>query len=271
MRLRTVLLLFTCSFLGGLLVSKVDGETKNDLSAQAEPTVDSPVQEPLVEKTLDASPLPTAVEHAIDSLKLSGIDKTIADSIGSDEFGVKLRRTLIAGNHQDEVSFEAAHALGERYLKEFQQNPIQGLASISQALSALPASQFPIERGSLLIAASTLPGQERVVNDMARREFLEKAVPPRPNPEAAKTPEEQNEAANSSPAMALPIAAHAAFIKTASDALSAMRGTIDGMLVQKDQGIRTTMFAQFLSRFPEKRAEIKTELARLGITGVDEG
>lgn len=203
----------------------------------------------------------TETERAIDQLRLTPLEAGLSAKLGGNEFEVKVRRSLLAGRHANEIP--GAEGLGLYYLNELKTHPEQGMQAIRSGLKALPAAQFAMERGTLLLAAARLPGQESVVQQLAYTEMTENRPAARPDVAKVRSEEELNRAVSGSPEIVLPILAHAAYIATSPDAATALKGTVAAIQVQRDSGIQKTMGLQFVNRYPAMEGQLRAAFPAL--------
>lgn len=198
------------------------------------------------------------VEQAIDRLELSAEEEDLSKALSNDPLSIKLRRALIAPRHGSEIV--GHEELGLQYLKEFREHPTQSLASMIKALDAMPVAAYPNERAAVLLAASTLPGQENEVRQLALRELTStvvEAIDPRRS--------DSEQVMRISNQMIVPIASHLAYLNTNPNAAAALSGTIDGIMAQPDTGIRYRLAGQFIEKFPQLESELRNTLTSKGI------
>lgn len=205
-----------------------------------------------VDDGLPKSPL----ELTIDRLELSAEEEKLARALGADPLSIKLRRALIAPRHGT-IGHEE---LGIQYLKEFRAHPAESLSSMVRALDAMPFETYPNERAAVLLAASTLPGQENQVRELALHELTSAVVEPI-DPRTS----DSDQVLRISNQMIVPIASHLAYLSTSPNAHVALAGTVDGIVAQQDMGIRFRLAGQFIEKFPQMEDELNATLASRGI------
>lgn len=202
----------------------------------------------------------SAIEMAIDQIELSDSEARLAKAIGDDPLSIKLRRALIAPKHEDLIPNH--HELGVKYLEDFRKTPAESIKMMTRALSVMPAEEFPMERASLIMVATTLPGQQTEAQQLALTELTTTIIEPVKD---ARNAESNDLMVKHSQLMSIPITAHMAFLRTSSDATMALSGTVEGIVAQPDLGLRFRLANQFISKFPSMEEELKITLARRGI------
>lgn len=187
-----------------------------------------------------------AVEKAVDEVKLTATESNLAQALGGDDVGTRLKRAIVASNRFDEI--RGAYVLGEAYDAEFKKKPSLVLAVIEKALQKLPKTDHLNERAALLLAAARLPGSDEKIQELALEEL------------------------KIASAGAFPVLVHAVFLgAVAKNARSALEGTAVGIAAQNDPVVRETMASQFRAKFPSMEKDLSKTLASRGIQLKDRG
>ncbi len=170
---------------------------------------------------------------------------------------------LTADEHAEESpeGVVASHEL----LEKMKNDPEYGIATIRKGLSAIPAAEYPLERASLLMVAAELPGKAAEARELAMKELTENVVMPRPDASAATTEEEMDRALSTTPAMMLPVSAHVAALRTTDKPQEAFAMTLNGIVAQKDHGIRAAIASHFASSYPDMKEALREALAAKNI------
>jgi hypothetical protein len=201
-----------------------------------------------------------------DQIVMTEVERGLAQAMDVSPVGTMLRKMLVSGNHSD--SFAGSEELGLETLKVLQKNPTLAAREVLRALDLkeLAVTELAAGRAALLVTLSRLPGHEVETQAAALREITEHAPDARPDYSQATTQDELDRALSSTPETAAPLIAHAVFMESANDIDKSFRATIDGIVAQKDAGIRNTLGEQFLNRYPEAQALLTQALLARGIS-----
>jgi hypothetical protein len=204
------------------------------------------------------------IRKKIDHVKQTSFDKKLAEALGTDTQDKELFRNLDVLYHLDEVQD------GERYVENFlaslKADPVAGMLQLKDALEKLPASEFPLERASVLREMAQMKGYSNEANDIALQDLTHFIPDARPQLTAGMSTDQMNAAVSSTPDLLLPIVAQQVFLQTANTPNDALEGTVQGIVAQKDLGIQTTMAVQFLRQYPAQAEVFLASLNSQNIT-----
>ncbi|OFZ82974.1 MAG: hypothetical protein A2583_13115 [Bdellovibrionales bacterium RIFOXYD1_FULL_53_11] len=209
------------------------------------------------------------IEEAVDAIRIGDAERRLAAALDGDGIERMILRVVIAANHAEAVP--ETDKMSDRYLEEFSLRPLETLQAVKKALGAMPADEFPIERAALIALASGLPGHESEAAALALTELMSSVPAPRLSPARATTQEELDASLSSTPEMTLPVTAHSVFLKTTADPERALEGTVDGIVAQRDLGVRNIMASQFVALHPSMADELRTRLSQRGVLVSDAG
>lgn len=196
---------------------------------------------------------PSIVEQALEQAPKTPQEEKLAQALGD----APLNKAFLAFSHQDDIP--GAQLYSQRFLDHLLRNGDSGFSELKSGLNRLPADQFPIERAAILMRAEQIPGKGPEVKDLAYREVLQNTPEARPDPSKAQSENELNLALSTTPAILLPIAAHSVFLRNAEPS-EALDGTLQGILTQKDIGIRSSLANQLITLHPQLLGPLKTGL-----------
>ncbi len=183
-----------------------------------------------------------SAEKALDEAPLSSYETKLADALGTDMSGRRLRRFLTADSHTGEIP-EAAE-LARLYIRDLQSDPRAGMAELERGLARIPSFGFGVERATLLLTASLLAHQEHELRELILQELTYAA---------------------GNGDFAAPISAHSILLRIAGSTNEALAGTITGIAAQTSAAVRATLAQQFVNQFSAHRQELWAALDERGI------